>query len=167
MNAARHLPGVLVLVLGAGMASAADRHRPVIVFDGKATEVAASAPESKDLWVTPADFTRATRLEIKPEGVCAGPLCFPLPERRKGGFLAERSGVTWFNLSAFARLLHQPVATDAKHNVWYFGPRPETQKAYRDTLMAPDFTLPDLNGRPHALSDFRGKKVLLITWASW
>ncbi|MBI3853814.1 MAG: redoxin domain-containing protein [Verrucomicrobia bacterium] len=33
--------------------------------------------------------------------------------------------------------------------------------------MAPDFTLPDLKGKAHSLSDFRGKKVLLITWASW
>jgi cytochrome c-type biogenesis protein len=32
---------------------------------------------------------------------------------------------------------------------------------------APDFTLPDMNGNTHSLSDFRGKKVLLLTWASW
>jgi peroxiredoxin len=34
-------------------------------------------------------------------------------------------------------------------------------------LMAPDFTLPDLSGTPRRLSDLRGKKVLLVTWASW
>jgi peroxiredoxin len=27
--------------------------------------------------------------------------------------------------------------------------------------------LPDLSGRMHALSDFRGKKVLLVAYASW
>ena len=32
---------------------------------------------------------------------------------------------------------------------------------------APDFTLPDLEGRLHSLSEHRGKKVLLVTWASW
>jgi hypothetical protein len=32
----------------------------------------------------------------------------------------------------------------------------------------PDFTLPDLaTGKPVSLSDFRGKKVLLIHFASW
>ena len=32
----------------------------------------------------------------------------------------------------------------------------------------PDFTLPDLaTGKPVSLSDFRGKKVLLIQFASW
>lgn len=29
------------------------------------------------------------------------------------------------------------------------------------------FTLPDLEGRPHALVDYRGKKVFLVFWASW
>ena len=32
---------------------------------------------------------------------------------------------------------------------------------------APDFSLPDLAGRLHTLSDYRGKKVLLIAYASW
>ena len=32
----------------------------------------------------------------------------------------------------------------------------------------PDFTLPDIaTGKPMSLSDFRGKKVLLIQFASW
>jgi hypothetical protein len=32
----------------------------------------------------------------------------------------------------------------------------------------PDFTLPDIaTGKPVSLSDFRGKKVLLIQFASW
>jgi hypothetical protein len=32
----------------------------------------------------------------------------------------------------------------------------------------PDFTLPVIdNGRPTSLSDYRGKKVLLIQFASW
>jgi peroxiredoxin len=35
------------------------------------------------------------------------------------------------------------------------------------SLEAPDFTLPDVSGTPHSLSDYRGKKVLLATWASW
>ncbi len=35
------------------------------------------------------------------------------------------------------------------------------------SLYAPDFTLPDINGKQHSLSDFRGKKILLVTWASW
>jgi peroxiredoxin len=32
---------------------------------------------------------------------------------------------------------------------------------------APDFTLGDLDGNLHSLSDHRGKKVVLLTWASF
>jgi peroxiredoxin len=32
---------------------------------------------------------------------------------------------------------------------------------------APDFTLTDINGKSHKLSDYRGKDVLLIFWATW
>jgi peroxiredoxin len=35
------------------------------------------------------------------------------------------------------------------------------------SLEAPDFTLPDLDGKTYSLSQFRGKKVLLLSWASW
>ena len=31
----------------------------------------------------------------------------------------------------------------------------------------PDFTLNDLSGKPHKLSEFRGKKVVLVFWATW
>ena len=34
-------------------------------------------------------------------------------------------------------------------------------------IPAPDFSLPDQSGEMVALGDFRGVKVLLITWASW
>ena len=33
--------------------------------------------------------------------------------------------------------------------------------------LAPDFTVDDLEGNPHKLSDFRGKPVVLNFWASW
>ena len=36
-----------------------------------------------------------------------------------------------------------------------------------ESLEAPDFTLPDIEGKLHSLSDYRGKKVFLATWASW
>lgn len=32
---------------------------------------------------------------------------------------------------------------------------------------APDFTLTDIDGKEHKLSDYRGKAVLIIFWASW
>lgn len=40
--------------------------------------------------------------------------------------------------------------------------------AVRDSMEAPDFTLPDLaSGQSISLSDFRGRIVVLNVWASW
>ena len=33
--------------------------------------------------------------------------------------------------------------------------------------MAPDFTLSDITGKEHKLSDYRGKNVMIIFWATW
>ena len=33
--------------------------------------------------------------------------------------------------------------------------------------MAPDFTLSDITGKEHRLSDYRGKNVMIIFWATW
>ena len=81
-------------------------------------------------------------------------------------FLRDECGKSWFNLTASARLTGQPVAHDAVHSTWYFGVRSD-QRQQLASLEAPDFTLPDIDGNPHSLSDFRGKKVFLVTWASW
>ena len=37
----------------------------------------------------------------------------------------------------------------------------------KEPVIAPDFTVYDLEGNAHKLSDFRGKPVLLNFWASW
>jgi hypothetical protein len=158
----------LVFLCSTAHAAAGQAPR-VVIYDGAVTELSAPSPftQSKDLWVTLAELTRATGFVVKPQGVCRDELCFPLPKQRKGDFLAQRGKVTWFNLNEFARLVNQPVAQDEKLAAWCFGPRAETQNGYLATLQAPNFTLPDRSGKLHSLSDFRGKKVLLITWASW
>ncbi|MBV8206496.1 MAG: redoxin domain-containing protein [Acidobacteria bacterium] len=158
------------LVLLAAAAAAQDRAtliRTTLIYDDIATPVELGAPAAPDqLWVTTADLTKATRFEVKPQGVCREELCFPLPKSGRQEFLRQRAGGNWFNLAAFARLVHQPVAHDDATSTWYFGLRSD-QRQSLTSLHAPDFTLPDPQGRMHSLSDFRGKKVLLVTWASW
>src|SRR5215475_8566816 len=148
---------------------AAETGHLTVIYDNRTTEVAPplSALPADDLWVTLADLKRATGFVIKPQGVCRDELCFPIPRGRQAAFLSKKGSITWFNLSEFARLLRQPVAHETEASVWYFGPRPDEQNGFIGSLAAPDFKLPDMNGRAHSLSDFRGKKVLLITWASW
>lgn len=147
-------------------ANAADRAVQVI-YEGKKTLIAGADVTAQGLWITTGDLALATGFHIKPQGICRDELCFPLPARRKADFISKKGRVTWFNLTEFAALIKQPVAHDDKNGVWYFGKREQAHEAYLDSLDAPDFTLPDQNGKAHSLSDYRGKKVLLLTWASW
>jgi len=169
----KFLPILALALLTSPLASRATvPTHPTVVFDNKSTELSVSlmsAPpaSSKDLWLTLDDLTRATGFVLKPQGVCRKELCFPLPAARKSEFLIKRGSTQWFNLSAFARMLHQPIAYDEALATWYFGPRPGVQSNYLASFQAPNFTLPDMEGKPHSLADFRGKKVLIITWASW
>ena len=155
---------MIVCLLAATKLMAADQARRIVIYDGVATEVSAPAETSKDMWVTMKDLKRATKFVVKPQGVCRDQLCFPLPKARKAEFISKKG---WFNLSEFARLVKQPFAVDEKHAVWHFGPRSDAQNAHLESLDAPDFALPDVNGKSHSLADYRGKKVLLLTWASW
>lgn len=169
MSVGKHFSQVALVFLCSFAIDAFAQVRPVVIYEGAAASPVAPAPfsPSSDLWVTLPDLTRATGFELKPQGVCRNELCFPLPQSREKDFLRRRESATWFNLSAFARLLHQPVARDRKFGIWDFGAPPALHNNYLSTLQAPGFTLPDANGKLHSLSEFRGKKVLLMTWASW
>lgn len=159
---------MLGFCLLASLTSTAEPNRHTIIYDGKVTEVMVrSASNPAELWITLADLKSATGFENKPKGVCRDELCFPLPKARKAAFLTSQGKITWFNLTEFARLVRQPVAFDAEQATWFFGPRADEQNGFVTSLKAPDFKLPDMNGKPHSLSDYRGKKVLLLTWASW
>jgi hypothetical protein len=159
--------GVLLLILMMAASAMGKDLRATVVYDDAATDISlAQLDEPGRLWITTADLARATRFEVKPQGVCRDELCFPLPKARAAEFLRQEAGKTWFNLTAFAALVHQPVAVDTALSAWYFGLRSDQQQRL-ESLRAPDFTLPDMAGKLHSLSELRGKKVFLITWASW
>ncbi len=156
----------LFLPLLAATSAGAKDVRATIVYDDIATEITSGTADASQLWITTADLTRATRFELKPQGVCRDQLCFPVPKARASEFVRKNSGATLFNLLTFAQLVNQPVAHDAALSTWYFGLRSDQRQGLA-SLRAPDFALPDMAGKMHSLSDFRGKKVLLVTWASW
>ena len=78
-----------------------------------------------------------------------------------------RDGQGYVNATAFADKVQQAYVSDPASGVWSFGLAPATRKAFLESAMAPDFALTDRNGDTVRLSDFRGKKVLIVTWASW
>jgi|SRR5262245_57785914 len=111
------------------------------------------------LWLVAADATRVTGWTLKPEGMCRDDQCVPLPATA-----VARGRV---DVEAFWRRLGNPVLSAADGQTWVLGAGPEARNAALAGVMAPDFTLSDLSGTPRMLSALRGKKVLLVTWASW
>ena len=123
--------------------------------------------ETHALWLDATELKQAAGWEHKPEGICRGDLCVPIPPGRESEFASKRDGAAMLNFSAVADLMGKPWAGDAKNRVWYFGAEAAERGDALRTLEAPDFELPDLDGKLHRLSDYRGRKVFLLAWASW
>ena len=111
------------------------------------------------LWMSPADAEKVTGWTLKPEGMCRADACVPLP--------AAALKPNEVDVAAFWRKLGGPAIASDDGSVWALGAPADERNAQLEGLEAPDFTLPDLDGRPRKLSDLRGRKVFLATWASW
>jgi hypothetical protein len=148
---------------------------PTILGEGKATTIARERPApdgagtggDADAWLPLAALPEASGWELKPEGLCRDEFCVPVSPQQAATLLREAGGETWLDLTAFARHVGLPYARDRRRNIWSFGPPAYERQGYGGTGPAPDFTLPDFDGRPRSLSDFRGTKVFLVTWSSW
>jgi hypothetical protein len=158
---------VVAVVTFASMPSTAFAAPATVLYNDRVVEIRETLADPNDLWVAPGDLTRINGFELKPEGVCFEELCIPLRQDRDSEMLITRTNQRWFNVTELARKLQQAFAVDAAHNVWSFGEIPVTRTRFLDTALAPDFSLPDRQGKTVKLSDFRGKKVLIVTWASW
>lgn len=99
--------------------------------------------------------------ELHDGALCNDRMCVPLPA---GSALASGGPL---DLSDIAAALDRPLALDPGERAAYVGASARERAAALASLEAPDFTLPDLAGRPHSLAEHRGKKVLLVVWASW
>ena len=111
------------------------------------------------LWMSAADAEKVTGWALKPEGMCRAELCVPMPASAVKGNEVD--------VEAFWKKLGGPVIASEAGDVWALGAPAEERNAALEGLQAPDFTLPDIDGVPRALSQLRGKKVFLATWASW
>jgi hypothetical protein len=136
----------------------------LLYLDHEPREVAA-APEGDDLWLPVDQLAAVTGWALRPEGACRGEQCVPIPHGREAEFV--RDTPRRFNIAALARWLGQPVVHDAARGVWLIGEGAGDRRRQRQSLRAPDFSLPDLDGRVHSLSGYRGRKIFLVSWASW
>jgi len=134
-----------------------------VIYEDRETEVTAARVVEDALWLSHADLHRATGWEVRSEGLCRQDTCVPVPPGREADFIQGGA----IDLAAFWRHAGHPVVRDDAGQVWVLGTGAHERAHALQSLQAPDFALPDLEGRLHALSDHRGRKVLLVTWASW
>ena len=134
---------------------------PFQLLDGHELALLDARLAGERVAIEPASLERALGWKLRPEGLCRGAVCVPVRDRAA---LVVSDGI---DLAGFAAALGRPLALDVAERAAALGTAASERRARLLSLEAPDFTLPDLTGRLHSLSDHRGKKVLLIAYASW
>ena len=137
------------------------------LYNDQVIEIERTLADPNDLWVTPKDLTRVNGFVLKPEGACRDEICIRVLQDRDSDLLVTRRGERWFNVTELARKLRQAYAFDHESSTWSFGQVPAIRTAFLQSAKAPDFELKDRKGKTIRLADFRGKKVLIVTWSSW
>lgn len=135
-----------------------------VIHQDRETRWPADASDGPALWLDAPAVEAATGWSWKPEGLCRGDTCVPLPRSHAAGAPLVRDGR--LDIAAAWRHSGQPVVHDTARRTWVLGSG-AAQRAALASGQAPDFALPDLDGREHRLSNYRGRKVFLATWASW
>lgn len=139
----------------------------VVLYEDRVVELETTLADPNDLWIRPADLPEVNGFELKPEGACIDDICVPVRQDRDSEIFITREGRSWFNVTALAERLDQRYVADHETGVWSFGSIPVRRSSFVDDAVAPDFTLPGIDGRHYSVSDFKGMKVMLLSWASW
>ena len=133
---------------------------PVTIITDQARSVDALAVDGA-LLVDPDHLPDAIGWALKPEGLCQADICVPVRDR------AQLFAGDGLDVSAVAGALGRAVVVDAPAGLAAIGNDAGTRRQALDGLVAPDFRLNDLDGKPHSLSEWRGRKKLLTAFASW
>lgn len=116
-------------------------------------------------WFVPLEpFAKQLGLKVEyPEGakmvvLCGGSeLCVPLEFQDSEKGVVDINGVTYV----------QPARVTKPFGFEIYEVSANRLEVIQPMHLAPEFTLPDLEGTPKHLRDFRGKKTLLYVWGSW
>lgn len=138
-----------------------------VLYGGQVVDVAQTLADPNDLWVPVEELSRVNGFELKPEGACLDEICVPVQQDRDSDIFLTRKGQAWFNVTELADRIQQAHVADHDAGVWSFGAIPAQRASFVRDAKAPDFTLTDWRGETVSLSDFKGKKIMLLTWASW
>ncbi len=152
----------LLLAIFAQMAGAA-----TILYDGEETTVEKTLSDPTDLWVAASELPRVNDFELKPEGACLDDICVPIRQEEDSDIFVTRKDTGWVNVTELARRIQQPMVADHESQTFSLGAIPVQRQSFVRDGLAPDFTLEDWQGNTVSLSDFKGKKIMLLSWASW
>lgn len=134
-----------------------------LIHEDRQTTWPDSAVDGDGLWLDADGVQQATGWAWKPEGLCRDDVCVPVPPALRSALVRDGR----LNLPALWQRSGQPAVHDAARQHWVLGTGAAQRSAERARGQAPDFSLPDLQGRQHRLSDLRGRKVFFVSWASW
>jgi hypothetical protein len=134
--------------------------RITVIDAAAATEVEGGIAHDRFM-LDAAGLAHATGWQLKPEGLCRGEVCIPVRDRAA----LERNGS--LDVAEFARLTGQVLVADPQRDVVALAHSGTRRSEALASLEAPNFTLPDIDGKPVSLSDFDRRKRLLLAWSSW
>ena len=103
----------------------------------------------------------ATGWVRKPEGLCQGDVCVPV---RDASALQVADSI---DVAALATALGRRSVIDLEAGIAAISLDAAVRHAALDGLVAPEVTLPNLDGMAFTLSSLRGSKVLLVAFSSW
>jgi hypothetical protein len=103
----------------------------------------------------------ATGWEWKPEGLCRDGVCVPVRDRERL-LVGDR-----LDVGAVADALGRPAVVDAPAGLAAIAHATESRADALRTRHVPDFRLRDLDGVDHDFAQWRGRKRLLVAFASW
>ena len=146
-----------------------------ITIDAQRVAFAASPILREGKWFVPLEpFAKQLGLKVEyPEGakmavLCGGgtsELCVPLEfqDIALQATVASHKGVVEIDGVTYV----QPARVTEPFGFKIYEVSANRLEVIQPMHLAPEFTLPDLEGTPRRLRDFRGKKTLLYVWGSW
>ena len=113
--------------------------------------------EGTRVMLDPASLAELTGWELKPEGLCRGAMCVPAgdPDLFVDGAI---------DAARFAAALGRPAVVDANSGVVAIGEPSSNRRGPIEAGVAPDFSLPQLEGGSFTFSSLGRRKKLLLAW---
>jgi len=134
---------------------------PFTIVDAERAVPVPARVAGERVLLDPAALKDALGWEIHDGLLCNDAMCIPLADE---GALVREGAI---DLAGLAQAMDRAVAVDADERAAFLGGSARERSQALASQHAPDFALPDLAGRTHTLGEHRGKKILMVAWASW